>query len=141
MHVPCISMTKIGGEDPSFIANPAKSPEKTIPGTSQIVCVTTVRNIPSLQCPTSYCVSEGLQIISQLAVDKHWDRWHPKNILLMEEILHQLIGSLSHYLQGFIHPGGAGFLPSTVPLSSLECDEYTEFQVGNSPKEPRVQNL
>ena len=22
----------------------------------------------------------------------------------MEEILHQLIGSLSHYLQGFIHP-------------------------------------
>ena len=23
--------------------------------------------------------------------------------LLMEEILHQLIGSLSHYLQGFIH--------------------------------------
>ena len=24
-------------------------------------------------------------------------------ILLMEEILHQLIGSLSHYLQGFIH--------------------------------------
>ena len=25
-------------------------------------------------------------------------------ILLMEEILHQLIGSLHHYLQGFIHP-------------------------------------
>ena len=25
-------------------------------------------------------------------------------ILLMEEILHQLIGSLSHYFQGFIHP-------------------------------------
>ena len=25
-------------------------------------------------------------------------------ILLMDEILHQLIGSLSHYLQGFIHP-------------------------------------
>ncbi len=23
---------------------------------------------------------------------------------VMEEILHQLIGSLSHYLQGFIHP-------------------------------------
>jgi len=39
-------------------------------------------------------------------------------ILLMEEILHQLIGSLSHYLQGFIHPGGAGFLPSTV------CNKY-----------------
>ena len=26
------------------------------------------------------------------------------SILLMEEILHQLISSLSHYLQGFIHP-------------------------------------
>ena len=36
-------------------------------------------------------------------------------VLLMEEILHQLIGSLSHYLQGFIHPRWfAGFLPSTV---------------------------
>ena len=35
-------------------------------------------------------------------------------ILLMEEILHQLIGSLSHCLQGLCIPGGAGFLPSTV---------------------------
>ena len=35
-------------------------------------------------------------------------------ILLMEEILHQLIGSLHQYLQGFYFPGGAGFLPSTV---------------------------
>ena len=26
------------------------------------------------------------------------------DILLMVEILHQLIGRLSHYLQGFIHP-------------------------------------
>ena len=26
----------------------------------------------------------------------------------------QLVGSSSHYLQGFIHPSGAGFLPSTV---------------------------
>ena len=26
------------------------------------------------------------------------------NLLLMEEILHELIGSLSHYFQGFIHP-------------------------------------
>ena len=25
-------------------------------------------------------------------------------LLLMAEILHQMIGSLSHYLQGFIHP-------------------------------------
>ena len=36
-------------------------------------------------------------------------------ILLMENILHQLRGSLSHYLQGFIHPRWlAGYLPSTV---------------------------
>ena len=33
----------------------------------------------------------------------------------MEEILHQLIGSLSRYLQGLYVPGGAGFLPPTVP--------------------------
>ena len=25
-------------------------------------------------------------------------------LLLMAEILHQLIGNLSHYVQGFIHP-------------------------------------
>ena len=36
-------------------------------------------------------------------------------LLLMAEILHQFIGSLSHYLQGFSTiPGGAGFQPSTV---------------------------
>ena len=39
--------------------------------------------------------------------------WH-QLILLMAEILHQLIGSLSHDLQGLYIPGGAGFLPSTV---------------------------
>ena len=40
----------------------------------------------------------------------------------MEEILHQLIGTLSHYLQGFLHPRwlGMGFLPSTVP------DDWTD---------------
>ena len=32
----------------------------------------------------------------------------------MVEILHQLIGSSSHYLQNLYIPGGAGFLPSTV---------------------------
>ena len=35
-------------------------------------------------------------------------------ILLTEEILHQLIRSLSHCLQGLFIPGGAGFLPLTV---------------------------
>ena len=34
------------------------------------------------------------------------------------EILHQLIGSLSHFLQGFLHPGGClGLLPSTVVVN------------------------
>ena len=35
-------------------------------------------------------------------------------LLLMKEILHQMIGSLSHYSKGSLYPGGAGFLPSTV---------------------------
>ena len=39
-------------------------------------------------------------------------------ILLMEEILHQLIGSLSHYLLiyrvSYIPGGCLGFLPSTI---------------------------
>ena len=45
----------------------------------------------------------------------------------MEEILHQLIGSLSHYLQGFIHPRWSGFLPSTV----LWCfNSFQTIQIG-----------
>ena len=35
-------------------------------------------------------------------------------LLLMEEILHQLIGSLSHVFKGLYIPGGAGSLSSTV---------------------------
>ena len=41
-------------------------------------------------------------------------------LLLMAEIRRSPVevGSLSHYLQGFIHPnGGAGFLPSTVVIT------------------------
>ena len=42
-------------------------------------------------------------------------------LLLMEEILHQVIGCLSHYLEGFCIPGGClGFLPSTEFLSSVD---------------------
>ena len=42
--------------------------------------------------------------------------WVTLFILFMEDILHQLIGSLSHYWQGFWYiPGGClGFLPSIV---------------------------
>ena len=36
------------------------------------------------------------------------------HILLMAEILHQLIGSFSPYLQVLCIPGGAGFVPATV---------------------------
>ena len=41
----------------------------------------------------------------------------------MEEILHQLISSLSHDLQSFILyiPGGARFLPSTAWLAMICC--------------------
>ena len=50
-------------------------------------------------------------------------------ILLMEEILHQLIGSLYHYSQGLYIPGGAGFLPSTV-LHSLFVFKNSSFAIG-----------
>jgi len=45
--------------------------------------------------------------------------WKNKLILLMAKILHQLVGSVSHYLQGLYILGGAGFLPSTVSLSLI----------------------
>ena len=37
----------------------------------------------------------------------------------MEEILHQLIGSLSHYLQGFIHPRWCKISAISSSYSSL----------------------
>ena len=37
----------------------------------------------------------------------------------MAEILHQLIDSLSHYLQGLYISGGAGYQPSTVASACL----------------------
>ena len=40
-------------------------------------------------------------------------------ILLMEEILHQLIGSLSHYLKGFIHPRWLFGISSINSMSRL----------------------
>ena len=43
----------------------------------------------------------------------------------MEEILHQLIGSLSRYLQGLYIPSGTGFLPSTVVLMNTLTAEFT----------------
>ena len=56
-------------------------------------------------------------------------------ILLMEEILQQLVGSLSlfYFLQGFLHPrsGGAGCLPSTV------CDSHSRDEFNRCPLLPR----
>ena len=43
----------------------------------------------------------------------------------MEEILHQLIRILSHYLQGLYIPGGAGFFPSTVSFTRCEISIST----------------
>ena len=52
--------------------------------------------------------------VKHLTFERQMFQVHSVYILLMEEILHQWIGSLSRYLQGFYIPGGAGFLPSTV---------------------------
>ena len=50
--------------------------------------------------------SNGFGVFRGLRSDKNGACKIPKTyiILLMEEILHQLMGSLSLYLQGFIHP-------------------------------------
>ena len=47
-----------------------------------------------------------------------------QTILLMEEILHQLIGSLSHYLQGFMHPRWCRI--SSINSMKLLCSSHTE---------------
>ena len=51
---------------------------------------------------------------------------HLKFDLLMEEILHQLIGSLAYYLQVFNIPGGAGFLPLAVVLNFKPYKKKTQ---------------
>ena len=53
----------------------------------------------------------------------------------MEDILHQLVSSLSHYLQGFIYiPGGGGFLPSTVSGPAISWEKGGEVPL-DSPHE------
>ena len=42
-------------------------------------------------------------------------------ILLMEEILHQLMGSLSHYLQGFIHVRWCRISSTNRMIVKFEC--------------------
>ncbi len=58
--------------------------------------------------------------------------WWKHVLLLMEESLHQLIGSLSHYLQGFIHPRWlAGYQPSTASANGRVMDRI--WRVKNPP--------
>ena len=63
---------------------------------------------------------------------RYINTWHHANqnstkttphivILLMEEILHQSMGSVSHYSGQVLYiPGGAGFLPSTIYGLSMQ---------------------
>ena len=51
----------------------------------------------------------------------------------MEEILHQLIGGLSHSLQGFNHPfGGAGYLPQYVSHGRSQAESRPPFFEGKA---------
>ena len=59
---------------------------------------------------------------------------HLRLLLLMGEILHRLIGSISHYLQGYSTiPSGSGFQPSTVGMAkitswiSIRCLVFTRY--------------
>ena len=77
-----------------------------IPYTLQRTLVLT----PCWPSSLSLSLSFSLSLSLSLSLANHEGWWEhtlahtvPK-ILLMEEILHQLIGSLSHYLQGLIHP-------------------------------------
>ena len=62
----------------------------------------------------------------QAAVSKHKSSKLLWFLLLMEEILHQLIGSLSHYLQGFIHP-------RWCRISSINSIIYPYWNPGSGP--------
>ena len=56
----------------------------------------------------------------------------------MEEILHQLIGSFSHYLQGFIHPRWSFGIsePSTVSVSFSQQLFDSKIRDFTTPKNP-----
>ena len=51
-------------------------------------------------------------------------------ILLMAEILHQLIGSLSHYLQGFIHPRWCRILAiNSIIQKLIVCSSFKTLYI------------
>ena len=82
------------------------------------------------------CLGSGIPQKTRLYFPlAYWERGQTQEILLMEEILHQLIGSLSHYLQilqGFIHPRWCRI--SSINSTALERDifgGYSEVLAGN----------
>ena len=65
--------------------------------------IRTVENKAYQKIPGSYFTQQHKPKLKN-AEGKRVSCATPPVILLLEEILHQLIGSLSHYLQGFVHP-------------------------------------
>ena len=62
----------------------------------------------------------------------HSECRQPKKLCWWKNLPHQLIGRLSHYLQGFIHPRWlAGFLPSTVS-SRVFCEAQVNLNHSQS---------
>ena len=60
------------------------------------------------------------------------------NILLMEEILHQLIGSLSHYLQGFIHPRWCKISSTNSRYQTIDARTWVQSHI--PPQQLRGRN-
>ena len=81
---------------------------------------------PPITCKDFEMRAKGMWSKACLWIKIRLRIWKPLNldqfgsmseVLLMEEILHQLIGSLSHYLQVFLHPRWSRISePSTVCL-------------------------
>ena len=63
-----------------------------------------------------------VHIRDALRTCQHQVPW--RELLLMAEILHQLIGSLSHCLQGFIHPRWCRISAINNITGLLCCDEH-----------------
>ena len=61
--------------------------------------------------------------LDSLTYKIHHPIFNQLNIRLMERILHQLIGSLSHYLHGFIHPSWCRFssINSIKTTTEIPC--------------------
>ena len=110
-------------------------------------------------CATGGVLATQLQHICQIFPNHNFLRskkqlhetrpnWVVTGILLMEEILHQLIGNLSHYLQGFIDPRWCRIScinrmihlvlwfspPKTTINQAIPRDPWCEQVAGTEPK-------